>query len=90
MGGYNQPALWTTLKFLKEHHKEAKGFELQSHQYSLVKGNSPLQDNQYDCGVFMLKTIECLARDSPLNFKQNDIPHIRSSLVPGYQLLHLL
>ena len=88
MGGYNQPALWTTLKFLKEHHKEARGSELLSHQYVLAKGDSPLQDNQHDCGVFMLKSLECLARDSPLNFEQCDIPHIRSSLVPGYHLDH--
>ena len=77
MGGYNQPALYATLKFLKAHYQASKGLDLPTHTYVLEKGNSPIQENSYDCGVFMMKTIECLSRDSPLSYKQSDIPHIR-------------
>ena len=38
---------------------------------------SPIQENGYDCGVFLCKTAEVLTRGGNLDFVQRDIPTIR-------------
>ena len=40
----------------------------------------PRQLNGYDCGVFVCKCAELLARDMPLDFSQVDIPNIRKRI----------
>ncbi|KAK6331698.1 Smt3-specific protease [Orbilia javanica] len=38
---------------------------------------TPQQGNGYDCGVFLCKTAEVIARGGAMNFSQRDIPEIR-------------
>ncbi|KAF3260465.1 Smt3-specific protease [Orbilia oligospora] len=41
---------------------------------------TPQQGNGYDCGVFLCKTAEVIARGGVLNFSQKDIPVIRKMM----------
>ncbi|XP_077232039.1 putative ubiquitin-like-specific protease 1B [Tasmannia lanceolata] len=40
----------------------------------------PIQNNGYDCGLFVLKEMEYLSRDASLDFTQKDITAMRTSL----------
>ena len=46
---------------------------------------SPKQNNNDDCGVFLLKNVELIAQNNPLNFNQKDIPEIRKQML--YKIL---
>ena len=41
----------------------------------------PLQDNNHDCGVFLLTAIDYLTRNAKLSFSQADIPSLRRVFV---------
>ncbi|RVD84953.1 uncharacterized protein DFL_003289 [Arthrobotrys flagrans] len=41
---------------------------------------TPQQGNGYDCGVFLCKTAEVIARGGAMNFSQKDIPEIRKMM----------
>lgn len=47
--------------------------------------NGPKQKNGFDCGVFACMEIEYLARESPLNFGQNDMLTFRKRM--AYELI---
>ncbi|KAL1443897.1 hypothetical protein MTO96_030143 [Rhipicephalus appendiculatus] len=46
----------------------------------------PLQENNNDCGVFVCQYAECLSRDAPISFGQEDIPFFRRRV--AYEILH--
>ena len=50
------------------------------------RGQSPLQENGCDCGVFMTRTAEYLSRGAPLDFKQKHMAYFRRRTV--LELLH--
>jgi sentrin-specific protease 1 len=41
------------------------------------QGQTPQQRNCYDCGIFMSRTADWLARDAVLSFTQEDMEHLR-------------
>lgn len=49
--------------------------------------NSPQQSNSDDCGVFMLKGIEVLARGGNLTFNGKDITNMRERMY--LELVHM-
>ncbi|XP_077252849.1 uncharacterized protein LOC143892252 isoform X2 [Tasmannia lanceolata] len=44
----------------------------------------PRQDNSVDCGVYVMKFMECLSRYSTISFTKKDIPQLRRTLVDGF------
>ncbi len=42
--------------------------------------SSPLQNNQYDCGVFMCMYADFMLQNLPENFKQSDMPMLRRKI----------
>ena len=46
----------------------------------------PAQQNGSDCGVFMTRTADYLARDGRLDFTQADMPYFRRRMV--LEILH--
>ena len=43
--------------------------------------NIPVQQNHYDCGLFILKYAQCLARNEPFGFSQDDMDYFRRRMV---------
>ena len=72
----------TILNYLKEEHREKRKCELDSDNWTLSQADDlPFQENGYDCGVFMLKNAQCLARGEPFNFCDDDMDFFRRRLV---------
>ena len=64
------PAPKTIKQFMEKHYKdrgETVTFKIKRRQ------DAPLQENGYDCGVFLCQYAERLARMSSLNFSQKDL-----------------
>lgn len=47
--------------------------------FSVDAGESPKQENGYDCGVFMIANLSLLARDLPLDYSQKHILDFRKA-----------
>ena len=78
MGGRDQALLYTVLEYLKQEHRDKKKCELDSDMWTLSHAvNIPQQENFYDCGLFMLKYAQCLARGQPFNFSQDNMDDFR-------------
>ena len=45
-----------------------------------IRNDAPLQGNGVDCGVFVCHYAERLAREAPLNFKQEDLKEAREMM----------
>ena len=45
------------------------------------KGRTPQQQNGHDCGVFMTRTADYVARDGLLDFSQADMTYFRRRMV---------
>ena len=45
------------------------------------KRGTPQQRNGSDCGVFMTRTADYIARDGVLDFTQEDMPYFRRRMV---------
>ena len=43
--------------------------------------NIPLQRNNYDCGLFVLKYAQYLAHNEPFDFSQDDMDYFRRRMV---------
>ncbi|CAA17063.1 SUMO deconjugating enzyme Ulp1 [Schizosaccharomyces pombe] len=56
---------------------ETKGAVDVSDWENFMDDNSPRQRNGHDCGVFACKTAECVSRNVPVQFSQNDMPELR-------------
>lgn len=41
----------------------------------------PQQENGYDCGIFMLKTIRCLTENKPFDYSQEQVDYMRKIIV---------
>ena len=64
------PAPKIIKQFMEMHYKdrgETVTFKIKRRQ------DAPLQENGYDCGVFVCQYVERIARRSPLNFSQKDL-----------------
>ena len=78
------------LEYLQREHADKKNCPLtsqwtcnpvgRSEDVPLVEGKIPQQQNSYDCGVFLCKYADCIARGLPFSFSQQDMPEMRNYL----------
>ena len=77
--------LRTLRRWLGEEHKDKKGgAEYDTSGWSDVtwkQGETPQQHNGSDCGVFMTRTADYLARDAQLDFTQEEMEYWRRRMV---------
>ena len=67
---------------MKEEHKVKIGYPLKDDEWTLdFAQERPRQKNNRDCGVFVVKIAEYLARGAKLNFSQKDIPAFRKQML---------
>ncbi|XP_078084971.1 uncharacterized protein LOC144503857 isoform X4 [Mustelus asterias] len=89
MGQWNDDVCWTLLRYLQEESKNKKGRHLDSSEWVLRSMRSheiPQQMNGSDCGVFVCKYADYIAKDEQINFTQHDIPYFRMKMV--WEILH--
>lgn len=83
----NQSCLRNLWAYLQAEHQDKLGQPWDStgwKAYAMTQG-VPEQRNGYDCGVFTCVFAEHLARRSPLDFSQADMPYFRTRI--AYELL---
>ncbi|XP_047059107.1 putative ubiquitin-like-specific protease 1B [Lolium rigidum] len=78
LGSMDTKALKLLARYLVDEVKEKSGNEIDvlSWKQEGVQ-NLPLQENGWDCGMFMLKYIDFYSRDMDLIFGQKDMPYFR-------------
>ncbi|XP_062907599.1 sentrin-specific protease 2-like [Mobula hypostoma] len=89
MGQWNDNVCWTLLQYLQEESRNKKGHQLDSSEWVLRSMRShevPQQLNGSDCGVFVCKYADYIARDEQITFTQHDIPYFRMKMV--WEILH--
>ncbi|XP_067892298.1 sentrin-specific protease 2-like [Heterodontus francisci] len=89
MGQWNDDVCCTLLRYLQEERKSKKGQHLDSSEWVLRSMRShevPQQMNGSDCGVFVCKYADYIARDEQITFTQHDIPYFRMKMV--WEILH--
>jgi sentrin-specific protease 1 len=85
-GGKNPKCLNIIFDYLKEEYENKKNKTFDVSGWQLMHANDcPTQFNGYDCGVFTCINAEYLARDSILNFTQDDIFILRNRIC--YEIL---
>ncbi|KAG4306220.1 hypothetical protein PORY_000208 [Pneumocystis oryctolagi] len=55
-----------------------------------IPESGPIQRNGYDCGVFACKTAECIARESPVDYTQDDIKELRKRMTTTISLFKIM
>ena len=73
-------------RWLQDEHLAKKGAVLDLSSWEDVvwdcdKDGTPRQTNGKDCGVFMTRTADYVARDAVLDFSQADMPYMRRRMV---------
>nr|XP_040055283.1 sentrin-specific protease 2 isoform X2 [Gasterosteus aculeatus aculeatus] len=84
MGQRHDDVCSLLLLYLKEEHKVKKGRELDSPKWtvgSLRATEIPQQRNGSDCGVFVCKYADYIAKGRPLSFKQCHMPVFRKLMI---------
>ena len=68
--------------FLESEHLDKRKSSFDASAFKLVNVKDiPLQENGWDCGMFVLKYAEYLSRNAKLTFTQQDIPYFRKRMV---------
>ena len=75
-------------RWLEDEHQHKKNAPFDASAFSEVvwKHGTPEQHNGYDCGVFMTRTADYIARDGRLDFTQDDMEYFRRRMV--FEILH--
>eukprot|EP00268_Persea_americana_P018694 TRINITY_DN1943_c0_g1_i7.p1 TRINITY_DN1943_c0_g1~~TRINITY_DN1943_c0_g1_i7.p1 ORF type:complete len:396 (+),score=68.49 TRINITY_DN1943_c0_g1_i7:1242-2429(+) len=77
-----------TVSFLKENFKQRK-----IHQWDEVDipfvDDYPQQDNGYDCGVFVMKFMDCLSSGDTFDFQPDEIRYYRKQIAAHLLLGHI-
>ncbi|XP_034418831.1 sentrin-specific protease 2 isoform X2 [Cyclopterus lumpus] len=84
MGQRHDDVCSLLLLYLKEEHKAKRGRELDSPKWtvgSLRATEIPQQKNGSDCGVFVCKYADYIAKGRPLTFKQCHMPLFRKLMI---------
>jgi sentrin-specific protease 1 len=85
-GGKNPKCLNVIFDYLKEEYENKKNKTFDVSGWQLMHADDcPAQFNGYDCGVFTCINAEYLARDSILNFTQDDMLNLRNRIC--YEIL---
>ncbi|XP_061700755.1 sentrin-specific protease 2 isoform X2 [Syngnathoides biaculeatus] len=77
------------LLYLREEHRAKKGRELDSTKWTvgcMRPTEIPQQKNGSDCGVFVCKYAQYIAKGRPLNFRQGHMPLFRKLMI--WEILH--
>jgi Ulp1 family protease len=69
------------MKEFLEKKAEQEKVKFSPDQFQVINTPSPEQKGGVDCGVFVLKTIELLSQERPLQFTQDDIPQYRQDII---------
>jgi len=68
--------------YLQDEHRDKKGKDFNfSGWKNYGRPDTPQQENHYDCGVFTLNFLECVARGAEFGFKQSNMPYLRQRLI---------
>ncbi|XP_075964592.1 sentrin-specific protease 2 isoform X1 [Anarhichas minor] len=84
MGQRHEDVCSLLLLYLREEHKAKKGRELDSPKWtvgSLRPAEIPQQKNGSDCGVFVCKYADYIAKGRPLTFRQCHMPLFRKLMI---------
>ena len=74
-------------KYLESEHLDKKKSPFDASAFQLVNVKDiPLQQNGWDCGMFLMKYAEYLSRNAKLTFTQKDMPYFRKRMV--YEILN--
>ncbi|KAI6367061.1 hypothetical protein MCOR25_004984 [Pyricularia grisea] len=63
LGSSHSPVCTALKKYLEHEAKHRKGLEIEMPNMGRTAKNIPLQDNYWDCGVFLMSYVEALMRD---------------------------
>lgn len=61
--------------------KDGCTFDFQIDKWTFVDENGPIQNNIFDCGVFLLKGIEYACDELPLSYTEDDMPYHRKAIL---------
>ncbi|RVE57389.1 hypothetical protein OJAV_G00215680 [Oryzias javanicus] len=89
MGQRHEDICSLLLLYIKEEHKAKKGKELDSAKWtigSLKACEIPQQKNGSDCGVFVCKYADFIAKEKSFTFKQCHMPLFRKLMI--WEILH--
>lgn len=84
MGGNNDKACQTLLRYLQQESKDKKGKELDTSGWTLHsrrRNEIPQQMNGSDCGMFTCKYAEYITKDKDITFTQKHMPYFRRRMV---------
>ncbi|KAG7261393.1 hypothetical protein CRUP_036566 [Coryphaenoides rupestris] len=84
MGGNNDKACHTLLRYLQQESKDKKGRELDTTSWTLHsrrRNEIPQQMNGSDCGMFTCKYAEYITKDKDITFTQKHMPYFRRRMV---------
>lgn len=84
MGGKDDEACRTLLKYLKQESEDKRGVQFDTSDWILhsKKTNEiPQQMNGSDCGMFTCKYAEYITKDRPITFTQKHMPYFRKRMV---------
>ncbi|XP_040468370.1 sentrin-specific protease 2 [Falco naumanni] len=76
-------------QYLQEESREKRNLELTFSEWTLYSMGSheiPQQLNGSDCGVFMCQYADCISRDKPITFTQDNMPYFRKKMV--WEIIH--
>ena len=81
-GGSNGSVLANLQRWVQDEHNDKKGGTLfDTRDWPKVHSNMPQQGNGTDCGVFMTRTADYLARGATLDFTQSHMGFFRRRMV---------
>ncbi|WP_342265071.1 Ulp1 family isopeptidase [Cardinium endosymbiont of Philonthus spinipes] len=81
LGGENWDCLKTLLDYLSQEITDKQQGKLNQDEWRLkCLKDLPQQKNHSDCGVFVCKFADYVARDAPINFTQHDMPYFRKRI----------
>ncbi|NWI62576.1 SENP2 protease, partial [Todus mexicanus] len=89
MGQRGSKICETLFQYLREESREKRNVELAFSEWTLHSMGSheiPQQLNGSDCGVFICKYADYIARDKPITFTQTHMPYFRKKMV--WEIIH--
>jgi len=82
LGGDNTSCLRTLRQYIVDEYKDKKGGSYDVSDWTFYQPKDiPLQENGYDCGVFMCKYADYISKNSSFTFEQEDIRYFRKRMI---------
>ena len=80
MGGNGQKYTSAIMQYLGDEMRAKRGEEMNQAQWevqSVPPAESPMQENGFDCGMFVCMSADYMLQDLPERFGQQDMPMLR-------------